>query len=144
MTSSLTEFESEELFELDEKSEAVANFVTLVGSQIQDAFLQRKIEEGLTQQGLASLLGVDRSRVHRCLSGYSNLTLESVAALAWALRAAPMFSLVMEEDAARNCNHFTSPRPAVGNSATMPRVAAPPVVRTSNADTRVNRVELAD
>lgn len=94
-----------DLFSLDPKDEAVTHFVTLVGRQLQDAFLQRKAEDGLTQQKLAALIGVDRSRIHRCLSGYSNLTLESVAELAWALKGTPNFSLNLDRGPEHGCNY---------------------------------------
>lgn len=105
----MTSYQSdpEGLFVLDPRDEAVAHFISMVGRQLQDAFLHRRNDESMTQQDLAAVLGVDRSRIHRCLSGSSNLTLESVAELVWALRGEPRFSICMEEQS-RECNHATA------------------------------------
>lgn len=69
------------LFELDPKDEAAADLVTSVGKQLQRAVIAR----GLTQNEIAQKLGVDRSRVNKCLSGFNNLTLKSLAELSWAM-----------------------------------------------------------
>ncbi|WP_426239926.1 helix-turn-helix domain-containing protein [Pararhizobium sp. DWP1-1-3] len=69
------------LFELDPKDEAVADLVAEAGKKLQRAINIR----GLTQNEIAQKLGVDRSRVNKCLSGFSNLTLKSLAEISWAL-----------------------------------------------------------
>lgn len=69
------------LFELDPKDEAVADLVAEVGKTLQRAITVR----GFTQNEIAQRLGVDRSRVNKCLSGFNNLTLKSLAELSWAL-----------------------------------------------------------
>ncbi|MBY5743495.1 helix-turn-helix transcriptional regulator [Rhizobium leguminosarum] len=106
---SLIDFPNDDdLFTLDDpKAEIATEFVTQVGSCLQEAFLQRKADSKLTQQKMADLLGVDRSRIHRCLSGYHNLTLESVAELAWAMRGRPEFRIVLDEDDELGCNFHT-------------------------------------
>ncbi|NKM11480.1 hypothetical protein GFL85_10595 [Rhizobium laguerreae] len=68
-------------FELDPKEEAVASLVAEVGKKLQRALTVR----GFTQNEIAQRLDVDRSRVNRCLSGFNNLTLKSLAELAWAI-----------------------------------------------------------
>ncbi|AVA20690.1 helix-turn-helix domain-containing protein [Rhizobium sp. NXC24] len=116
MTSYLDD-DQEGLFALDPKSEAVAVFVNAVGTELQGAFAQRKHDCKLTQQDLAKSLGVDRSRIHRCLSGSNNLTLESVAELAWAMGGRPEFKIVLNDLPESGCNHLvmlttTSPETA--------------------------------
>lgn len=101
-------FPEDDLFALDEKDEAVAEFVALVGHQLQAAFLDRKASDKMTLQSIAKALDVDRSRVHRCLSGSNNLTLASVAELAWALRGKPRFEIDLDEDDGHGCN-FVKP-----------------------------------
>ncbi|TCM78618.1 hypothetical protein [Rhizobium sp. BK068] len=94
-----------DLFTLeDPKAEAVTDFVTEVGERLQQAFLHRKRDSKLTQQEIARQLDVDRSRVHRCLSGYHNLTLETVAELVWAMKGRPEFRIVLDEDDDAGCN----------------------------------------
>lgn len=56
-----------------------------VEGQLREAYA-RKFEAGLaTQAGIAEKLGVDRSAVHRRLTGRTNMTLETLADMAWAL-----------------------------------------------------------
>ncbi|MDF1599685.1 helix-turn-helix transcriptional regulator [Mesorhizobium sp. YIM 152430] len=144
---SQNELEDGHFFLLDEKSESVARFVSHVGSQLQNAFLARKATDHLTQQQLAALLDVDRSRIHRCLSGYSNLTLESVAELVWALRGNPNFSIDLDRPADRGCNNLPtaeqhSDYPAANRSSsgttgsnTFVRVGAVTTARTNRLET---------
>ncbi|MDX8526307.1 hypothetical protein RFM68_17545 [Mesorhizobium sp. MSK_1335] len=95
---SFPEHTEDDLFTLHEKDEAVADFVALVGHQLQEAFLNRKASDKITMQSIAEALDLDRSRIHRCLSGSSNLTLASVAELIWALRGKPRFEIDLDED----------------------------------------------
>lgn len=82
------------LFELDPKDEAVADLVADIGKKLQRAVNLR----GLTQNEIAQRLGVDRSRVNRCLSGFNNLTIRSVAELAWAMNSKVIFDLELYEE----------------------------------------------
>ncbi len=78
------------LFELDHpKDEAAAAFVSEVGRLLQSALVERKGLDKITQQEIASRLGIDRSRVNKCFSGYANLSLESLAELCWAMDVEP-------------------------------------------------------
>lgn len=94
-------------FTLDPKEEASADFVAKVGSELQRAFERRKKQDKLTQQQLATMLDVDRSRIHRCLSGYNNLTLSTVAELAWAMDADIDFSITCRAAEPPTCNFLT-------------------------------------
>ena len=56
-----------------------------VERQLREAYA-RKFEAGLaTQASIAEKLGIDRSAVHRRLTGRTNMTLETLADMAWAL-----------------------------------------------------------
>lgn len=96
-------------FTLDPKEEATADFVAKVGNELQRAFERRKKQDKLTQQQLATMLDVDRSRIHRCLSGYNNLTLSTVAELAWAMDADIDFSITCRAAEPHTCNFLTYP-----------------------------------
>lgn len=78
---------------LDAKQRAAGRFLTKVLSEVQLAFADEKVRRGLTQQKLADALGVDRSVVNRRLLGESNLTLRSVAEMAYCLDREIVFSL---------------------------------------------------
>jgi len=53
--------------------------------QLRKAYAVLHDEDGLTQVDLAERLGVDRSVVHRRLMGHTNMTVESIADMVWAL-----------------------------------------------------------
>jgi transcriptional regulator with XRE-family HTH domain len=72
-------------FSIDPRSRLAARFLRRTRSEIQKALLEEKAERKLSQADLARILGVDRSVVNRQLTGKGNLTLRSVADLAWAL-----------------------------------------------------------
>lgn len=77
-------------FELDHpKEEISAAFVAEVGRLLQEALVERKALGRLTQQEIATRLGIDRSRVNKCFSGFSNLSIASLAELCWAMDVAP-------------------------------------------------------
>lgn len=66
---------------ISDRSRKAGRFVSKVHKEIQQAF----VESGLKQQQLAERLGVNRSVINRQLLGESNLTLRTIADLAWAL-----------------------------------------------------------
>src|SRR5690554_5282902 len=144
MTSFQSERQDDDLFALDEKSEAVAHFVALVGSRLQDAFWHRKMKDGLTQRMLSDALGVDRSRIHRCLSGYSNLTLESVAELVWALDVIPHFEIELSDTEDRGCNHVRESAHHMNALRTLSTTEAKSFLKPTSTTTRPNVVEFAD
>ncbi|CAN7253072.1 helix-turn-helix domain-containing protein [Neorhizobium sp. LjRoot104] len=82
------------LFELDPKDEAIADLVADVGKKLQRTVNLR----GLTQNEIAQRLEVDRSRVNRCLSGFNNLTLKSLAELTWAMDSKIRFEIELNEE----------------------------------------------
>jgi DNA-binding phage protein len=56
-----------------------------IESQLRDAYARLHHEKGETQSSVAAKLGVDRSAVHRRLSGQTNMTVETMADMVWAL-----------------------------------------------------------
>lgn len=57
--------------------------VSRVESQLRELFAKRCEQDGLSQAALADKLGVNRSVIHRRLTGRSNMTLETLADMAW-------------------------------------------------------------
>jgi plasmid maintenance system antidote protein VapI len=101
---------ADDFFSLPEQEVEAAEFIAEVGRVYQEAFLRRKSECKLSMQEMATKLGVDRSRIHRCLSGHSNLTLESMAELAWALNAKPKFHLELDHSYEKARANYFLPR----------------------------------
>ena len=77
---------------------ASAEFISEVGMELREALLHQKSENQLTQQELAARLGVNKSRINRCFSGFANLTIGTIAELAWALGYTPTFKLEKHAD----------------------------------------------
>lgn len=67
--------------QIDGRSRKNGRFVRTVQKELQSALSQ----SGLRQQQVADKLGIHKSIVARRLSGHGNLTLRSIADLAWAL-----------------------------------------------------------
>jgi plasmid maintenance system antidote protein VapI len=82
----------DEYFTFDPKDEAASEFVGELGRALQAILVSAKKSDKLTQQALAKKLGIDRSRVNRCFSGYANLTASSIAELGWALGYKPVIA----------------------------------------------------
>jgi hypothetical protein len=59
--------------------------VSKVEGQLRDMFTARNEECGLTQAAIAEKLNIHRSAVTRRLNGRSNMTLETVADMVWAV-----------------------------------------------------------
>ena len=75
------------------KDRAAGRFIGTVRKALIKAALDEKDRSGITQQAIAQKLNVNRSVVNRLLRGDSNLTLRSVAEIAWALELKPVFEL---------------------------------------------------
>ena len=63
-------------------------FLYLAGqieSQLREAYARKYQSGTLTQSSLAKKLGVNRSAVHRRLTGQTNMTIETIADMVWAL-----------------------------------------------------------
>ena len=75
--------------ELDEHEEAAALFIHDVLGELQRAY----VCSGLKKSDIARRLDVDRAVIGRKLAGKANLTLRSIAELAWAMDCEPSFRL---------------------------------------------------
>lgn len=64
---------------------AAGRFVNSVRRGLQKALAEAQQSNGLTQADIARAIGVNRSVVHRELMGQKDITLGSVAELAWAM-----------------------------------------------------------
>ena len=71
------------------RSRKAGRFIARVHSEIQRAFTA----SGMKQNALAEKLGVNRSHVNKQLLGQTNLTLRTIADLAWAMDKEIHFSL---------------------------------------------------
>lgn len=94
-------------------------YVRLVG-EIRHALNQALAEEGekrgLTRAGIARLLGKNKSVITRKFAGTSNMTLETLADLAFALDRPVKVSMPAREVTAGS-NHFSANAPLVGTTA---------------------------
>jgi transcriptional regulator with XRE-family HTH domain len=73
------------VFDIGERARKVGRFLSSVRAELQNAAMEEKKARKLTQQDIASALGVHRSVINRQLTGEENLTLSRVAELAWVL-----------------------------------------------------------
>lgn len=69
---------------LSDKQRKIGRAVYRAQRNVARVLIEMKAETGITQQALAEKLGIDRSVVNRRLTGRANLTLRSLAELAWA------------------------------------------------------------
>jgi transcriptional regulator with XRE-family HTH domain len=71
--------------------------------ELNGALRQEQDRQGLTKARIADRLGIHRSEVTKLLNGRRrNMTMESIAALAWALGRDIDFRLIGEDDVARS------------------------------------------
>lgn len=73
----------------DPRARKAGRFIHRVQKELQNAF----VASGMKQQEIAEKLGVNRSVVNKRLLGEANLTLRTIADLAWAMDADIAFSL---------------------------------------------------
>lgn len=96
---------------IDPKTRAAGRFIGQVRKSLVLAAIDEKTETGISQREIASRLGVNRSVINRLLRGESNLTLRSVAEIAWALGWEPVFTLRRRKRIAREHNHLVAAHP---------------------------------
>jgi transcriptional regulator with XRE-family HTH domain len=84
-------------FDIDSRARQAGRFIGLVRRELLRALSQKKAEAGISQQALARKLDVHRSLINRQLSGEANLTLRSLADLAWAMDMEISFELKKPE-----------------------------------------------
>lgn len=93
---------------LNARKRKAARFVSKVHKEIQKAFTDAA-HEGMTQRKLAAKLEIDKGALNRRLTGEANLTLRSIADLAWALDADIEFAMRRKpKDPSRNFHVLTS------------------------------------
>lgn len=80
-------------FDIGERARHAGRFIGRVRGELLRALSERKSERGLSQEALARKLDTKRSLINRQLSGESNLTLRSLADLAWAMDLEISFEL---------------------------------------------------
>jgi hypothetical protein len=80
-------------FDIGERARHAGRFIGRVRGEPLRALSERKSEIGFSQQGLAQKLDAKRSLINRQLSGEANLTLRSLADLAWAMDMEISFEL---------------------------------------------------
>ena len=78
---------------IDPRKRVAARLIGAVRKALISAAMDERDATGLTQQAIADRLGVHRSFVTKLLKNEGNLTLRSIADLAWALGYQPNFSL---------------------------------------------------
>jgi transcriptional regulator with XRE-family HTH domain len=80
-------------FDIGSRARHAGRFIGRVRGELLRALSQRKSESGLPQQTLAEKLGIQRSLINQQLAGETNLTLRSLADLAWAMDMEISFEL---------------------------------------------------
>jgi DNA-binding phage protein len=127
---------------IDPKRRAAGRFIGTVRKALINAALEEKQSRGLSQQKVAECLGVNRSVINRMLRGEVNLTLRSVAELAWAMGWQPHFSLRrIEREALSNETPDPAPAYVAVTTSTSPRsVTQPKVYGASQAPSNHYRV----
>ncbi len=80
-------------FDIGSRARNAGRFIGRVRNELLRALSERKREGKLSQQALARKLDVHRSLINRQLSGEANLTLRSLADLAWAMDMEIWFEL---------------------------------------------------
>lgn len=105
-------------FELELDDLARADLMASIGKDLQSLYAKRKASNGLTQKKVADELGVDKSRVNRCLSGHANLTLATVADMTRVMQGRVLVKIIPQEDAGKWAIHYTcSPNATTQNAS---------------------------
>ena len=80
-------------FDIGSRARHAGRFIGRVRGELLRALSERKAETGLSQQTLARKLDADRAQINQQLSGEANLSLRSLADLAWAMDMEISFEL---------------------------------------------------
>ena len=89
---------------LSKRSRNAGRFISRVHEEIQRAFSS----SGMKQNEVAEKLEINRSVVNRQLQGHSNLTLRSIADLAWAMDKKIVFKIEDSTKKREQANFFIS------------------------------------
>ena len=119
---------------LDPRKKAASRFILAVRAALQEALTEEAESGRTTKSQIAERLGIHRSAVTRRMKGTENLTLRTLAEMAWALGRRPTFTLErattpegtnysVSEDATRP-SVFVQARSIVtdGSNQTQPRI----------------------
>lgn len=87
-------------FTLDPRRRFLGRTIASVRRELQHAYAEEKVARKFTQAELARVLEVNRSVVNRQLMGTANLTVKSLADLAWALGRRLVISFPKPEEKA--------------------------------------------
>lgn len=131
---------------IDPKDRAAGRFIGTVRKQLITAALDEKRETGITQSAVAAKLGVARSVISRLLRGEANLTLRTVAEIAWALGWEPVFTMRRRSRRADLANAFsaTEIRPVLkSGSETFTVTSTSTVVPTAARSSSVATVRIS-
>jgi predicted XRE-type DNA-binding protein len=134
------------IYDIGERPRTASRFISHVRSELQGALIKEKKKRKLTQQAIAKILGVNRSVINRQFVGTENLTLRSVAELAWALGYDVDFKLSkVEIDIGDNFGpaHTIDGSYAVSTKPNVPKIMTSSMDSNSTAKTYVaNTVSL--
>lgn len=104
-------------------------FLALAGrveSELREAFARKHEADGLTQADLATKLDIDRAAVNRRLMGQSNMTLQTVADMCWALGQCIEIDIFDPQDRPTNQRRIQpAPTPAPASQLVQLHAAAP-------------------
>jgi transcriptional regulator with XRE-family HTH domain len=84
-------------FEIGSRARHAGRFIGRVRGELLKALARRKTEGRVPQQALAEKLGIERSLINRQLAGESDISLRSLADLAWAMDMEISFELKQAE-----------------------------------------------
>ena len=87
----LYEQDTDEILEIDEKSDVGMTYMARVASEIRRAAAEEKANRKITQQAIADKVGTSRAVINREMSGLENLTARRTAEILWALGWEPYF-----------------------------------------------------
>jgi hypothetical protein len=97
-----------------------------VERQLREAYARKFETEQVTQSSIADKLGIDRSAVHRRLTGRTNMTLETLADMVWALDLAieVRISDAGDSEAQAKAEHYLAARAAQATPGTTREILA--------------------
>jgi transcriptional regulator with XRE-family HTH domain len=89
-----------------------------IESQLRDAFARQSKGGNVSQSSLAKKLGINRSAVHKRLTGQTNMTIETIADMLWALDQDFKFSVFDKYVSNKNNNERFQPSEIRSNNLT--------------------------
>lgn len=127
-------------FDIGARRRAVGRLIGNIRCDLIKALTKEKATSGLTQQHLADALGISRSELNRTLCGEEEMTLRTIANLAWALNREVHFEL-REPSQQTGRNYFAETATVASgsaNKAVVPGSSTSRMVRILVADSTMN------